>query len=187
MGNFYVNYTLKPASQSSVASLMQGRKAIICPPVNDVVVVFDEASDSQDEKIISSLAERLSANLKCAVLALMNHDDDILWYRLYSAGNKIDEYNSCPDYFEFGGDGEPRGPTGGDAKKLRKVFGNGDAEEIERILRAPMEDYAFAIERHLDLCKALGLPIYVAGTAYASFEQGEIPEGISEDEIVRTK
>jgi hypothetical protein len=187
MGNFYTNYTLRGVTQQAVAAAMSGRTAVICRSTNDVVVVFDEASDRQDENIIRDLASKLSAILQCAILAVLNHDDDILWYQLYVSGERVDEYNSSPDYFDFGGEGEPRGPIGGDAAKLCRTFECEHVEYVEQILRKSFEDgYAFAFQRHADLFEALGLPAVAVGNAYASFGRQSVPEGVVPGDIIRT-
>lgn len=80
MGNFYVNYTLRGPSQADVAKALAGRRARVTPMHKNCVVAFDEASDSQNRNEIVKLAAKLSKKLKCAVLAVLNHDDDILWY-----------------------------------------------------------------------------------------------------------
>ena len=56
MGNFYTNYTLRGPSQAAVATALAGRFAIVTPAQNGCVVVFDEVSDHQDQKVITKLA-----------------------------------------------------------------------------------------------------------------------------------
>ena len=63
---------------------------VLYPAMNDTFVVFDSQSDQQDEKIISALGQMLSGQLNCSMLAILNHDDDILWYQLYSGGKLQD-------------------------------------------------------------------------------------------------
>src|SRR5215469_9709716 len=120
MGHFYVNYTLRGPDQKSVAAVLAGRSAIVSPIQDNCVVVFDKESEEQDNKIIAELASWLSGQLSCPLLAVMNHDDDVLWYQLYLNGELVDEYNSTPGYFDDSGDEEIAlaGPKGGDAKKL---------------------------------------------------------------------
>lgn len=189
MGNFYVNYTLRGVSQQAVAAAMANRSAFVSPSDKDAVVVFDHASDSQEEAIISELGKDLSSKLKCPLLAVLNHDDDILWYQLLSLGELIGEYNSCPDYFDFGGGSEAAGPSGGDAEILCKTFGSGKVDRVREILSKSVMDedgYAFAFQRHADLFEALGLPSFSVGASYASIKAGELPEGLSEDDLIRT-
>ena len=187
MGNFYVNYTLRGVTQQAVAKALSGRKSIVTPSANDTVVVFEEDSDNQDQQVISSLATDLSQKLRCPVLAVLNHDDDILWYQLYKDGKLQDEYDSSPGYFDPSA--EPSAPAGGDAAKLCAAFGSAKMQEVERVLRKSSfgdDGYTFAFERHGDLVSALGISSFGVGTAYASFENGELPEGLSADDVVRT-
>jgi hypothetical protein len=188
MGNFYTNYTLKGPRQDDVAAALRGRKALVAPAQNGCVVAFDEQSDEQNQEIIVGLASELSRRFACPVLAVLNHDDDILWYQLYLRGEMTDEYNSAPSYFDQTAT-EKAPPAGGDAKKLCAAFQAGQIEEVERILRksAFEEDgYVFAFERHADLVRALGISPFAVGTAYASFDRQEYPEGLSSEDLVST-
>ena len=188
MGNFYTNYTLKGPSQQAVASALAGRTSIVTPDYNGCVMVFDEQSDKQDPKIISGLAESLSSQFGCPVLAVLNHDDDILWFQLYESGKLSDEYDSTPGYFDGA---EPSTPTGGDAQRLCSLFGSGDASAVETILRKSLFDeggYAFAFQRHADLVGALCLPEFGVGICYRSFDDPcfEFPDGLTKKDLVRT-
>ena len=187
MGNFYVNYTLRGVTQDAVAKALAGRTCIVSPSANDTVVAFDEESDDQDQQVISLLASELSRKLRCSVIAVLNHDDDILWYQLYKDGELLDEYDSSPGYFDASA--EPSAPVGGDAEKLCAAFGSEKTEDVARILRKSAFDddgYTFAFERHDDLVSALGISAFGVGTAYASFESDELPEGLSAGDVVRT-
>jgi hypothetical protein len=186
MGNFYTNYTLRGPSQTAVADMLRGRQAVVTTAENGCVVAFDEASDSQDSTVITELAAKLSGAFQCPVLAVLNHDDDILWYQLYEGGKLTDEYDSSPGYFDP--EAEPSVPAGGDAERLCSAFGASDPGAVERVLRKSSYDedgYAFAFERHADLVRALGVPEFSVGTAYASFDSDEVPEGLSKRNIVR--
>jgi hypothetical protein len=187
MGGFYTNYTLRGPSQKAVASALAGRKAIVSPESSGCVVAYDEASDDQDGETIAALALHLFGSLHCAVLAVLDHDDDILWYQLYEDGKLTDEYDSTPGYFDPSA--EPSAPAGGDAERLCRTFGASDVAAVETVLRKSSFDddgYAFAHERHADLVRALGLPESAVLKAYASFERGEYPEGLSEQDMVRS-
>jgi len=187
MGGFYTNYTLRGPSQRAVASALAGRKAIVSPESSGCVVAYDEASDDQDGQAIAALALHLSRSLHCPVLAVLDHDDDILWYQLYEDGKLTDEYDSTPGYFDPSA--EPSAPAGGDAEGLCRTFGVNDVATVEAILRKSSFDddgYAFAHERHADLVRALGLPEFAVLKAYASFERGEYPDGLSERDMMRS-
>lgn len=187
MGNFYMNYTVRGVGQLAVATVLTGRRCIVTPSVNNCVVVFNEEPNDQDLQTISQLGAKLSAELHCPVLAVLNHDDDILWYQLYSGGKLEDEYDSSPGYFDALS--QPSAPAGGDAQKLCSVFGSTKVAEVESILRKSAFDddgYMLAFERHGDLAKTLGISAFGVGTAYASSENDEWPEGLSPNGVVRT-
>jgi hypothetical protein len=186
MGNFYTNYTLRGPSQQAVAAALAGRTAIVTPAQDGCVVVFDEQSDEQDSAVITELASRLSRELRCPVLAVLNHDDDILWYQLYLSGELADEYDSSPGYFDASA--EPSAPAGGDAQKLCSAFDASDVAAVESILRKSSYDeggYAFAFERHADLARALGIPSFGVGAGFRYVSDGELPEGLDEDSLLR--
>jgi hypothetical protein len=186
MGNFYTNYVLRGPSQQSVADELTGRRSTVTPAQNGCVVVFDAQSDEQDMKQIAELAARLSRRFSCPVLALLNHDDDVFWYQLYENGEKSDEYDSSPGYFDPSA--EPSAPNGGNAQKLCSAFGATDATGVERILRQSSYDensYTFAVQRHADLFRSLGLPEFGVGISYASLERGEYPEGLTSENLMR--
>jgi hypothetical protein len=187
MGNFYTNYTLRGPSQQAVAKALAGRSAIVTPALDGCVVVFDEQSDHQDQAVLTELASRLSREFGCPVLAVLNHDDDIFWYHLYVAGELVDEYDSSPGYFDPSA--KPSAPVGGDARELCSAFGGGDVAEVESVLRKPSFDeggYTFAVERHTDVARALGIPSFGVGAGFRYVAAGELPEGLTEDDLVRT-
>jgi hypothetical protein len=186
MGNFYMNYTLRGPSQQAVAAALAGRCAFVTPARNGCVVVFDEESDGQNPEVIVDLAPRLARELDCPVLAILNHDDDILWYQLYLSGGLADEYDSTPGYFDPSA--EPSGPAGGDARKLCDAFGASDVAAVERALRRSSFDedgYAFAVERHADLAHSLGIPSFAVGAGYRDVVEGELPDGLDEHDVIR--
>jgi hypothetical protein len=189
MGNFYTNYTLRGPSRQSVIAALAGRSAIVSPAQDGCVVVYDEESEEQDEEIIAELAARLSGELQCPLLAVYNHDDSILWYRLYVSGELVDDYNSDPGYFAKSEEESMAAPEGGNARKLCEVFGSTAFEEVEGILRSDYLEQGgctFAFERHEDLAGALGIPSFCVG----GFEQisiGELPAELDKNDLVWTK
>jgi hypothetical protein len=186
MGNFYTNYTLRGVDQDAVVKALKGRKAFVSPVCNGCMVVSEEESDRQDQRQIGKLAAHLSASLRCPVLALLIHDDDILWYELYEEGTLGDQYNSTPSYFDFSGESSDLPPTGGDAQKLCSVFESGNPAAVELILREPfLGKYVFASDRHADLIRELNLPTFARGCCYAGLAQGYL-EGLNTDDFVST-
>lgn len=188
MGNFYTNITLRGSNQESITEHLtrQKRNAYVSPTVGECTVVYDEECESQDTRILEELAANLSGQFNCPALAVLNHDDDILWYRLFDAGQPVDEYNSSPDYFE-GAEDEAPPPEGGDARKLCRIFKSEQSvPEVERVLRAVDADYVFSSERHEDLAKALGLPPFSVGCGYNYLEEGDLPDGLDSDNLKHT-
>ena len=169
---------------------MAGRSALVTLAHDGCVVVFDEESDEQNDEIIAELASRLSGQLRCPLLAVMNHDDSILWYQLYLSGELLDEYNSAPGYFETEDEeAASAGPEGGDAKKLCNAFGSNAVKEVDKILKTPSAadgGYTFEIERHMDLASALGIPEFGAG-GFKQIHEDAPPAGLAEEDWIKTK
>jgi hypothetical protein len=183
MGNFYTNFTARSADRDAVVSTLStiGRVAYVTPPNNGNTMVYDRQSDEQDFSAIELVGTRLSLDLDAPVLAILNHDDDILCYWLFQSGQLVDEYNSCPSYFDEMSE-EPAGPTECDAQKLCDAFGcSQDADRVNAILQKSSFDdgYVFAVDRHGELVNALGLPDAAVGTGYNYIENGELPEGLN--------
>jgi hypothetical protein len=172
MGAFYTSHTVFGVDHDRIVEAMKGRKAALSQTVNGVTVVWDAESESQDDKVIKAAAQHLSSTLAAPVLAVLNHDSDILMYWLYSAqGELVDEYNSCPGYFE----GEDTPPSGGDAALLIRTFAPVQPPEvIERILRD--REYVFADDRHAELVASMGLPEFAARTGYGYVTQGDFDD-----------
>jgi hypothetical protein len=185
MGNFYTNISLKGPNQGEVVGYLNGihRRTFVSPTVNDVTVVFDEESDSQDTEILGKSAAELSKHFDCVALAVLNHDDDILWYQLHQSGELTDEYNSDPNYF-VGGHSDP---SGGDAVKLCSAFGTeqGSETKMAEILRG---QYVFAIERHQELVNALGISQLAVGVGYNYMVSGDMDDDVvpGSSQCVRT-
>lgn len=188
MGNFYTNYTLRGPSQQVIAAALTGRSAIVTRAQDDCVVVFDEESEEQSQEVISGLASRLSRELLCPVLAVLNHDDDVFWYQLYVNGELADDYDSSPGYFDPSANSSE--PVGGDAQKLCDAFGSSNVAEVENTLRKSSfvdGGYTFAVERHGDLVRALGIPSFCVGAGYCYVTDGDVPEGLDDKDLFRVK
>jgi hypothetical protein len=187
VGNFYTNITLRSGDTDRIVkSLTELRRtALVALPSDGFSVVYDEASEEQDPQVIDEAVSHLSARLGCAALAVVNHDDDFLWFGLYERGKIVDEYSSAPGYFED----EEHPPEGGDAKRLCRALGvKGRDAEVEALLRRPAasdEGFVFEVERHEALVKALGLPLSAVGAGFKTIEDGEFPDGVVPDQLRR--
>jgi hypothetical protein len=185
MGSFYANITLRGPEQAEIVQALahQKRTAFVSPTVDGFTVVGDQDCDSQDDHIIGSLVSYLSETLSCAALAILNHDDDLLWYQLYEKGRLVDKYDSCPGCLD---PRKPRRPVGGNARKLCPLMAKLEREDLERVVTTILQrdDYIFALERHEDLVATLGLPDISVGLAYDRlFEEAE-EQGIDLAEFV---
>ncbi len=179
MGAFYTNYTLRGVNRSAVAKALAGRDALISKEQNGCVVVFDKLSDNQDQAQIANLASSLSKTLRCAVLAILDHDDDILWYQLYEAGKLSDEYDSTPNYWGTRGP-NPLPPSRGNAARLCAAFEAKDTGLVETILRRSSitkNNYVSAMDRHRDLVKALELPEFAVGALTGALSEAITHKG----------
>jgi hypothetical protein len=181
VGNFYVNYTTRGPERETVAKYLRStkRRAFVSPTLDGMTAFFDKKSDSQDDAVIKELGKQASKDLGAPVLAVLNHDDDILAYWLFEAGELADEYNSCPGY--FGGDDET--PAGGDAKKLCAAFGVGPkVKQVDKVLRN--EEYVFALDRHKDLAELLNQPWPYVCMGYGYIKEGSLAEGVSKKDLL---
>ena len=169
-----------------MAKALSGRSAIVTPEQRGSVVVFDKQSDEQNPKVLSELGARLSRELDCAVLAVLNHDDDILWYQLYLAGGLADEYDSAPGYFDAAE--EPSAPAGGDAKRLCGAFGSVKIAEVDNVLRkSAFSDggYVFEIDRHAELARLVGIQSFSVDAGYRYVTKSEVPAGLKKEDLVK--
>lgn len=145
-----------------------------------MTVFYDEKSDNQDDSEFRHVGETVSRDLGAPVFAVLNHDDDILAYWLFEAGNLVDEYNSCPGYFDGGDDT----PAGGNAAKLCAAFGvPAKTVDVDAILRK--KGFVFALERHLALAELLKIPLNYSCMGYRYTNQGELADGVSMSDLER--
>jgi hypothetical protein len=170
LGSFYTNHTVRGPSQAQLLEWLHDRPAYVSKSNGGVSVVLDAECEDQDGEVLASLASKMSNEFNCYVLAVLNHDDDVLYFELYENGDKIDEYNSSPAFFDDSAESDE--PTGGNAEHLCKVFDAKDPGKVEAALRG---DYVFAFERHRDLAVALGLPMYSVGLGYNYVSEGDLP------------
>jgi hypothetical protein len=186
MGNFYVNFNVRGPEPKAVATRLKGRSAFVSPVDSGCVVVFDELADAQDDSVVRKLGGKLSRALRCPVLAVLNHDDDVLRYWLFVDGTLEDEYDSAPGYFEDSG--EDSAPDGGDAQLLCRTFWSAAVDDVDRILKAGAFDddgQVFAVKRHSELMAALGLSRFGVGYGYGQIAAGDLPEGMKASELIR--
>lgn len=187
MGNFYVNITTRKAKTEDILNYLKANElsAYLIEGPEEYCTIYEEICDDQETGHISNLLKEISQEFNCSAIGMLNHDDDILAYELWSNGKKVDEYDSCPGYFS--GDDDRFDPEGGDAKLLSDLMGNGgNVEAIEKILKATGDEgYVFAVERHDALAKAVGLPNHSVGYGFRYISGGDIPQDIKEENILK--
>lgn len=190
MGSFYTNFTVRSDDRERVAQSLRkmGCVAYFAAGGRDTVV-YDRECDDQIVESIVNVGTTLSHDLDATALAILNHDDDILCYWLFRSGQLIDEYNSCPSYFDEDDFDESLTPSEFDAAQLCAQFGCPQSvDRVSEILKKSVLDeggYVFASERHHALAKALGLPDCSVGFGYSYIENGQLPSGLSDGDLTR--
>ena len=170
----YANITLHgPARDDVVVALKAiGAVAYVSNTVRDSTVVFHEDLAGQEH-----LAAELSQRLACAALVVMTYGQRVLLYQLYESGQLTDQYVSEHVEELLGASN----PPAGDAERLCDAFGRPSAaRRVTTILGKVAKDaqpYAYAANRHGELCQALGLPQFAVQASYAAIEHGELPAG----------
>jgi hypothetical protein len=181
MGSFYTNITLKGADLEATLGALDGRRAFAAA-IGPDVLVFDEACEEQDVRLLAALCEELSRALHCAAIAVLNHDDDVLLVYVYQDGARVTDYDSCPGYFS----GEDSPPSQADVTALCASLGaSSSRDRVAAILAAGFDEFAFATERHEALSSALGLPQQAVGSGYLYILQGELPLGLGDVDLTR--
>jgi hypothetical protein len=180
MATYYANITLRGPAQREVVSILNhaGHVAYVSPTLKRCTVIFHQDLGAQER-----LAAELSAHIHCPAVLVMAFGESILLYELYTSGDRADAYVSSPhEGLELDGPAPE-----GDATKLCTAF---DVEmdhlirRVERIHRTPTRptgEFALAVNRHGELLRALGLPLFAAGASFAAIELGELPEGADFD------
>lgn len=183
MGSFYGNIALKGADREKVVGALEAleRTAYVTPAIDGVTVIYDE--EELDLDALGEVAATLARDLGCVALTCLNADDDVLMLKLHDAKGLADEYNSCPAADILSDEPLSDTPTGGDAKKIGSAFGVASrAADIEKILRG---EYTFAMDRHGELAKVLGLPACCVSSGFSYVSDDEAPEGVALRDLAR--
>lgn len=180
MGLFCVNFHFRTEDQSALAASLKKRKIAnhrILPAKNGWISLLEERASDQDDRRIRQLAGDISKDLKSPAIAFMVHDSDIACYWLYDRGRLLDEFNSCPDYFDDDGGGGS--PACGNPKELLRFCLPGTSEvQLAEILG---EEGVFAegvIER---LAAALGIDVNRALADYRHDDDELNDDGDNDD------
>ncbi|MFC1853639.1 hypothetical protein ACFL27_25940 [candidate division CSSED10-310 bacterium] len=170
MGNFYTNITVWGPRINQAPGLIRdlGREAYIIN-CNDACVIYDRECENQDSEILAALAEHVASKLETISFAVLNHDDDILWFQLYNGSDLVAEYAN-------------QGGPKTDVQALCKTFNRpGTTIQVRWFLLKP---FIFQVTRHDRLARALGIPAESVGFGYHYINKGELPAGIEKDEVI---
>ncbi len=183
MGSFYVNFSVKSTNQSVIRTALQQarRTAMVSPSIDGYTVVYDRGADTQDDAEILAVGTLLSQGVAAPTLAVLNHDDDILYYWLFENGTLTDTYNSNPGYFY----GEDEQPTT-EMRAVENLCGGlGVPAAARKVYSILSNEEDSALGRHDALVEALQLPAWPLGMGFNYLERGELPSGLSAGDLFR--
>jgi hypothetical protein len=140
--------------------------------VNGHCVVFDRQCESQDTEILAALGEHLATRLNGLAFAVLNHDDDVLWFQVYQRSELVAEYAN-------------RGGPSTNVRALCRLFDRPkDIIPVWLLLRRP---FLFQISRHRRLARRLGLPQASVGSGFNYLSRGEVPAGATLDQLIHVR
>lgn len=182
MGLFCVNIHFRTTDDKPLSAALNHRGATqyrILPAKNGWTSLYEEEASWQNEARIRVLAGGLSKELHVAAVAFMVHDSDIACYWLFDDGRLLDQYNSCPAYFdEDATDDGPPSPTGGRPDVLLPYCRTGVRQHDLAAVLAEQAVFAESvIER---LADALGIDGDRALADYRDVSDGDGPNGTDE-------
>lgn len=169
--NTYTNIALKTVDRDKVVQTLRDlqRRAYVSPVVGGYVVVYDAATEREPDTLFD-VAVKLSASLKCPVIAAYDHNDSLLILITVKDGRRVDTYVSNPGY--FAGKREP--PKGGDVKTIQAALGvAGKDEALKSVLQSQIYDYEY--DRHDEVIKLLDLPEYCSRGGHKYFHDDTLP------------
>ena len=175
MGAFYGSIHVRTENGDTVRKALDqvaedaGCNFLLGPALNGWISVFPNDSGQNDQ--ISARIAKLVPN---DIFHLIVHDDDVFSYVFYRDGRLIDQYNSCPDYFEEVSEEEKQRCRGRpelfqDLLPKPKSLG-----KLKTLLAADKGKYTFESERMAQFAGLLGLPN--ALSSYEYLQEGERDE-----------
>jgi len=180
MGLFCVNLHFRATDDKALSAALNRRRITryrVVPLKSGWTSLYEERASQQDDGRIRELAGGLSQDLHVAAIAFLVHDSDVACYWLFDNGRLLDEYNSCPDYFDADAPDEgPTSPSGGRPDVLLRYCRTGvRQDELEAILAGETAFAESVIER---LAEALGIDRDRALADYRDVPGGDGPGGI---------
>lgn len=184
MGASFTNCQVRSTDANAVTSVLAPllkSRAYVSPASNGWVTVYDEASE-QESSLLIKLAKELSMALKTAVLGFMVFDSDIAFYYLCQNGELVDEFDSCPDYFDDEVSEVERARVRGVTEKLLPLAAKGTTrEQIDVVIHpANGEDFPLMAEDIIrDIGILLGMDENHTGLGFEYFQNEG--EGLMDD------
>src|SRR5262245_51561472 len=177
MGLFCVNMHFRSTDDKALSVAVSRRRVTqfrVLPAKGGWTSLYEEQASHQDDRRIHELMSGLSGDLKVAAIAFMVHDSDIACYWLYENGELLDEFNSCPAYFDDDATGEEP-PSGGLPDVLVRYCRAGVTEE--QIASSLGGESVFAEGVIEELAQALGIDAERALSDYRDVGGGRGPRG----------
>jgi Ankyrin repeats (many copies) len=179
MGLFCVNLHFRTRDDKALSASLNRRGVSgyrVLPARGEWASLYEERASEQDFERIRELAGGLSEDLGVAAIAFLVHDSDVACYWLFDGGRLLDEYNSCPNYFDADATAEePPRPAGGRPDVLLPYCRTGvRQDELAAILAGEAVFAESVIEQLVD---ALGIDPGRALADYRHLGEREGPDG----------
>jgi tetratricopeptide (TPR) repeat protein len=175
MGAFYGSIHVRTENSDAVRKALEqvakeaGCNFLIGPALNGWISVFPSDS-GQNDQISANIAKLVPDD----IFHLIVHDDDIFTYDFYRDGRLIDQYNSCPDYFEEVSD-EEKQRCQGRPELFQDLFPEPKTlGQLKTLLAADKGKFTFESERMARFAELLDLPN--ALSSYEYLQAGERDE-----------
>src|SRR5262245_6134532 len=182
MGLFCANVHFRTTDDKALAASLSRRGVTryrVAPDKGGWTSLYEERASQQDDGWIRDLAGGLSRDLHVAAVAFLIHDSDIACYWLYDDGRLLDDFNSCPGYFDDDADG-PGPRSGGRPDVLSRYCRAGVRQEDLAAILA--EEALFAETLIEKLAAALGIDPGRAIADYRHADDDGGPGGFDDDD-----
>lgn len=172
MGSFFTSVHVRHPNKKVVMKAVDTTQcvpAFVTDAENGWVTVFPQMTENQDYDLLINVTKALSRELKTPTVGTLVHDSDIFKFVVCEKGQVIDEYDSCPDYFD---DSEQSTPTGGNPETLAAISTSGTttAANFTELLK---EEVTFAEDLAVEFARLLGISGDVATVGYTYAASGE--------------
>jgi WD40 repeat protein len=171
MGGFYGSIQIRGVDRNAVNAVVdklakkRNLRFLLGPQLGDWIGVYPEGG-GQDSKVGREFARELGAEL----IQLIVHDDDMFIYDYYRDGKLVDQYNSCPDYFDEVSDRDRQKLVGRPECFSHLVADSSAVAGLKQCLaEADAEPFAYAVLQRF--CESLGITNAV--TSYDYLQNGE--------------